>query len=310
MVLGIVFFCAFIPAQVTGIAPISVVNVNQDSFAVEISGEVYNWDVLAQFVMPGESLPIRIIPKENTGSFGWVCSGGSLLSVNSLEKIWIAPEVAGLYPLIVKNHSIKTINIFVMVPFQLLQKGRLNNYSIGWYPKSSPHPKLFTPKGFVQVTADIESTRLSPSFILKEFICRQPGDFPKYLVLKEELILKLELLQAKIRDKGYKCSKLFVFSGFRTPRYNTGGGGGRQSAHIYGGAADFFVDEDHDSVIDDLNNDGYHNSKDSKILFDIDNELDAERPDLVGGLGWYRRTIHIGPCIHVDIRGKPTRWRQ
>lgn len=310
MVLGIVFFCAFIPAQTAGIAPTSVVNISQDSFAVEIGGEFYNWDVLAQFVMPGESLPIRIIPKENTGAYGWVCSGGSLLSVNSLEKIWIAPLEAGLYPLIIKNNSIKTINIFVMVPFQNLQKGKLNNYPIGWYPKSSPHPKLATPKGFVQVTAEVESTRLSPSFILKEFICRQPGNFPKYLVLKEELILKLELLQAKIRDKGYKCSKLFVFSGYRTPRYNTGGGGGRHSAHIYGGAADFFVDEDHDSVIDDLNNDGRHDGKDSKILYAIDNELDTERPDLVGGLGWYRRSAHIGPCIHVDIRGKPSRWRQ
>lgn len=70
------------------------------------------------------------------------------------------------------------------------------------------------------------------------------------------------------------------------------------------------MDEDHDSVIDDLNYDGRRDGKDSKILFEIDNELDAERPDLVGGLGWYRRTAHIGPCIHVDIRGKPTRWRQ
>jgi hypothetical protein len=310
MALGILFFCAVMPTQALGSVPIPIPNVKQDSFCVEIGRQIYNWDVLAQFVMPGESLPIRIIPKENTGSYGWICSGGSLLSVNPLEQIWVAPQEAGLYPVIIKNHSIKTINIFVMVQFQNLQKGKLNNYPIGWYPKSSPHPKLSTPKGFIQVTADIESTRLSPSFILKEFICRQPGDFPKYLVLKEELIIKLEFLQAKIREKGYPCSKLFVFSGYRTPRYNTGGGAGRQSAHIYGGAADFFIDEDHDSVIDDLNNDGRHNAKDSKILFDIDNELDAERPDLVGGLGWYRRVTGVGPCIHVDIRGKPTRWRQ
>lgn len=69
MVLGIVFFCTTIPAQVAGIAPISVVNIKEDSFAVEIGGESYNWDVLAQFVMPGESLAIRIIPKANIGPF-------------------------------------------------------------------------------------------------------------------------------------------------------------------------------------------------------------------------------------------------
>ncbi len=293
------------------IPPSSSYGMMQDSFALEIGGQTYDWDVLARFVMPGESLVIKIKPQYNARNYGWICSGGELLDIKPLEKIWVAPQKAGLYPICIMSHSVKTINIFVMVPFQKLYKGKLNNYSIGWYPRStSPHPKLTRPEGFIEVTAEVESTRLSPNYILKEFICRQPGNFPKYLVLKEELIIKLELLLTKIKEKGYNCSKLNVFSGYRTPRYNTGGGGGRHSAHIYGGAADFFIDEDHNGVIDDLNKDGRYNSKDSKILYDIANELDAERPDLVGGIGWYRRVGGVGPCIHVDVRGKPTRWRQ
>ena len=293
------------------IAPIESTDLDQGSFALEIGGQIYDWDVLARFVMPGESLRIKIIRKNLKGNFGWACSGGELLPVDPFEKVWVAPQESGFYPLMIMNRSIKTINLFVMKSFQNLQRGRLNQYSIGYYPKSpSPHPKLKTPEGFIEATAENESTRLSPNFVLKDFICRQPGGFPKYLVLKEELILKLELLQEKIRDKGYPCSKLFVFSGYRTPRYNTGGGAGRHSAHIYGGAADLFVDEDHDSLIDDLNHDGRHNSRDSKILFDIANELDMERPDIVGGLGWYRRVSGVGPCIHIDVRGKSTRWRQ
>lgn len=304
-----------------GIVPIAAPALFFDSFALAIGGLIYDWDVLARFVMPGESLPIRIIPKGNFNCYGWHCFGGDIVTINQLEKIYVAPTTPGLYPLVItqlnndnaqsQNPLVKKINIFVMVPFQNLVKGKLNGYPIGWYPKSSPHPKLSSPRGFIEVTsAELESTNLSPNFILKDFICRQPGNYPKYLVLKEELIMKLELLLAKIREKGYPCSKLFIFSGYRTPRYNIGGGGGRHSAHIYGGAADLFIDEDGDSVIDDLNHDGRHNAFDSKILYDIMEELDQERPDLIGGLGWYRRVSGIGPCIHIDIRGKPTRWRQ
>lgn len=311
MAFGCLLLWAIFTAQTSGIAPISVPSIHSDSFQIEISGQVYDWDVLARFVMPNESVPIRIIAKGDMGNFGWVVSGGTLLDISRYEKIWIAPNEAGLYQLIIANRSIKTINVFVMVPFENLNKGRLNGYLIGSYPRSpSPHPQLTTPKGFIEATPENENTQLSPNFTLKEFICRQPSDYPKYLALKEELIIKLELLLAKIRDKGYQCSRLVVFSGYRPPRFNAGGGGGRQSAHIYGGAADIFIDEDNDGMIDDLNGDGRCNSKDSKILFDLANELDMERPDLVGGLGWYRQTSRIGPCIHIDVRGKPTRWRQ
>uniref|UniRef100_A0A7C6AAW8 Peptidase M15A C-terminal domain-containing protein n=1 Tax=candidate division WOR-3 bacterium TaxID=2052148 RepID=A0A7C6AAW8_UNCW3 len=313
MVFGCLLFWAIFTAQ--GIAPISVPSNNPEPFKIEIGSEVYDWDVVARFVMPNESVLIRVVAGSNLrtalSNFGWVVSGGTLLNISELEKVWIAPQEPGLYQVIIANRSIKTINIFVMVPYDSLKNGRLNGYLIGSYPRSpSPHPRLTTPKGFVEVTPENENTPVSPNFTLKEFVCRQPSDYPKYLVLKEELVMKLELLLAKIRDKGYQCSKLVVFSGYRPPRFNAGGGGGRHSAHIYGGAADIFIDENNDGMIDDLNGDGRCDSRDSKILFDLANELDMERPDLVGGLGWYRKVGRIGPCIHIDVRGKPTRWRQ
>ncbi len=315
MAFGFWFFFSLFSVTAPGIAPVVDLDLNQDTYqcALEIGEQIYDWNVLARFVLPGESLPIRIVPKStsNSKNYGWISSGGSLLDKGQTEKIWIAPQTPGLYPLIITNGSIKTINIFVMVPFENLKGSRLNGYLIGSYPKSpSPHPKLTKPKGFIEVTPEVENTPLSPNFTLKEFVCRQPSDYPKYLALKEELIIKLELLLAKIRNSGYQCSKLVVFSGYRPPRFNAGGGGGRHSAHIYGGAADIFIDEDNNGLIDDLNGDGRCNSKDSKILFDLANELDMEHPELVGGLGWYRSTSRIGPCIHIDVRGKPTRWRQ
>ena len=51
-----------------------------------------------------------------------------------------------------------------------------------------------------------------------------------------------------------------VMSGFRTPRYNHSGGNtaGRAnlSRHMYGDAADVFVDNDRNGSMDDINGDG------------------------------------------------------
>lgn len=305
----------------------------RSNFSIVIGKIVYNWSEFSRFVMPGESLLIRIFPQK-TDQFNWVADAGEIVSVDSLSKIWVAPVPTpetsnqirgGLYHLTITDESLQTkvINLFVLVPFSVPnsqkqvpkqgKKGWINNYRLGLYPKKSPHPKLQKPSGFIEVTEENFSTKLSPNYELKEFVTHDKQSFPKYISLKEELILKLELLTKKIRDKGYSCSKLKIHSGFRSPIYNAGGGGGRNSAHIYGGAADVFVDEDNDTRIDDLNSDGKYNSKDTKVLCDIVDEFDKEFPGLVGGLGWYRRvrkTEPFGPFIHIDIRGKPSRWRK
>ncbi len=273
-----------------------------------VDGAPCTWDVVGRFVLPGDTVRLAVA---DTLTAGWTCAGGTLLAGDATGSSWLAPDRPGLYPLVATvGEESKQVNIFVMVPFDSLHDGELNGYRIGRYPESNPFPNFTRPRGFIEVTEDVIDTRLSPRHTLREFVSRQPGDFPKYLALQEELILKLELLADLLVNKGYACEGLTVFSGFRTPAYHARRGSGTNSAHVYGGAADIFLDADNDGLMDDLNHDGSSNSGDSKLLASFVDELEVLHPELVGGCGWYRRARTRGPFVHTDVRGERTRWHR
>jgi uncharacterized protein YcbK (DUF882 family) len=103
-----------------------------------------------------------------------------------------------------------------------------------------------------------------------------------------------------------------VMSGFRTPQYNSRGGNtaGRASLsrHMYGDAADVFIDNDGNGWMDDLNGDGKVTIKDSEVIQAAVDRVEREHPNLVGGAGVYVATSGHGPFIHVDVRGYRARW--
>jgi uncharacterized protein YcbK (DUF882 family) len=103
-----------------------------------------------------------------------------------------------------------------------------------------------------------------------------------------------------------------VMSGFRTPQYNATGGetGGRASLsrHMYGDAADVFVDNDGDGRMDDLNGDGRVNHRVAQVILDAAERVERAHPDVTGGVGVYRATPSHGPFAHVDARGNRARW--
>jgi hypothetical protein len=152
---------------------------------------------------------------------------------------------------------------------------------------------------------------VAPHFRLKQFICKQEGDYPKYLVIKERLLLKLELILERANEAGYYASTLEVMSGYRTPYYNKVIGNVKYSRHLWGGAADIFIDENpHDGMMDDLNNDGKNDYQDAAVLYDIVDEMFGKPwyEPFVGGLARYARTRSHGPFVHVDVRGFRARW--
>ena len=53
----------------------------------------------------------------------------------------------------------------------------------------------------------------------------------------------MELILQRLNAKGYRCDSFHVMSGYRTPYYNKAIGNVKYSRHIYGGAADIFIDE-------------------------------------------------------------------
>lgn len=286
------------------------------SFTLRYKDESSPYRIAAAFVLPGEQLILEAVPAGDDSTFSAQAAAGSLSSNGPLSWRWLAPDSTGVYPIIIRRQQPSdsvTINIFVMVPLNQVEDGHLNGYQIGQYP-AEPLRGLSIyrpPQGFIEVTPENRNTLLAPHFRLEQFLCKQESGWPKYVVLRERLILKLEAILEELNRRGYHAETLAVLSGYRTPHYNRLIGNVRYSRHVYGGAADIYVDEDPvDEMMDDLNRDGRIDYRDAAILYDIVDELygRAWYAPFVGGLGRYRRTSNHGPFVHVDVRGFRARW--
>jgi hypothetical protein len=208
--------------------------------------------------------------------------------------------------------------ILVNIPsfaLEVVEGEILNGYRIGAYPRS-PLKGLAIyrpPAGFIEVTERNQNTEIAPHFVLRQFLCKQESVYPKYLVLKERLVLKLELVLQEMNERGYRCETFHIMSGYRTPYYNKAIGNVRYSRHVWGGAADIFVDEDpKDEMMDDLNHDGTIDYRDAAVVYKVIDDLYG-RPfyaPFLGGLARYRKTPAHGPFVHIDVRGFRARWDQ
>lgn len=284
-------------------------------FTVTVAGHVVPYDVFALFVLPGKELAIE--PKAPAGATSWrvVAAGVDERIVDGRFR-WTAPSVTGLYPMTitaVDGGGSMTLNVFVMVPIAEVKDGVLNGYRIGRYPEIAYKGLDIyrPPRGFIEVTEANRQTRVSPHFTLGQFLCKQTGGWPKYVVLRERLLLKLELILEKVNEAGHRCDTFFVMSGYRTPYYNHLIGNVKYSRHQWGGAADIFIDEVPPAeVMDDLNGDGRLDVRDAHELYGIIDRMfgKAWYEPFIGGLGAYRKTSNHGPFVHVDARGFRARW--
>lgn len=278
------------------------------SFSVAVNTDlVIPYRVFAVYVLPREVLRL-----EGDGS-KVIAGGGDLIALTTSVWQWVAPAEPGATTLIFErpDDSIR-INVFVLHPASGLVDGRLNGYSIGGYPEPlRGDPVYAAPDGYIELTAATASLELSPHLRLNQFPSKQAGGMPKYLVLRESLLLKLELLLEHVNASGIPTDSLTVMSGFRTPGYNRAIGNGQHSRHIYGGAADVYIDvAPRDGIMDDLNGDGALDYRDAQHLYRLADEFfgRTEHRSLRGGLGVYRSTPAHGPFLHVDARGFRARW--
>lgn len=224
-------------------------------------------------------------------------------------------EVAGVSPWPkVPTVEGDSITVVTLVPIADADQAGYGRYHVGSWPHDAmtASARYTPPTGFIGVTQDNQSTRLSESFTMRDFLTHDQADvWPKVLVLQPRILDKLELLRAELKREGYP-NQLHVMSGFRTPQYNKQGvgEGGRasHSRHMYGDAADVFVDADGNGWMDDLNGDGKVDIKDSHILKGAAERVESEYPALVGGIGTYPSNGVHGPFVHVDARGIKARW--
>jgi uncharacterized protein YcbK (DUF882 family) len=211
----------------------------------------------------------------------------------------------------------RSFSLATLVPFSAKVAGKVGGYRVGNWPtenRSGFGAAYKPPPGFIQVTRDNQNTRVSENFRLRDFLTKdQASVWPKYLVLRTELVDKLELIIDDLRSRGFEVRKMSVMSGFRTPQYNAKGvgSGGRAnlSRHQYGDAADVFVDNRGTGNMSDLNRDGRVDTRDSQLILDAAARVERKYPDLVGGSGLYDATAAHGPFAHVDVRGVRAQWR-
>lgn len=286
------------------------------SFSVMVRGETTSYRELAVSVLPEAALSVDIAGGAGTESFEVSASGGKLRSTGPREWEWNAPATAGLYGVTIRSagtDEVMRLNVFVLVPLTRVQEERLNGYRIDSYPAIALKGlEIYKPpRGFIEVTAANVDTAVSPHFTLRQFVCKQTGGYPKYVVLRERLLLKLELLLEQVNAAGIRSDSFYVMSGFRTPYYNRSIGNVKYSRHIYGGAADIFIDEQpRDGMMDDLNRDGKIDVYDAGVLYSLIDKLYGTNAhqQFIGGLGRYKKTSNHGPFVHVDVRGFRARW--
>ncbi len=282
--------------------------------------------------LPGErlELPLEWLESRPAGvAYRWVAVGpvadgdAHLAGTDApmplgTDDAAVAPAAPGVYRLVLsvagQSRRLDDLDLVVQVPFRYKEGGYLKGYLIGMYPteRQSRRDRYAPPEGFIEVTPQNRSLRVSEHFTLGEFLTKdQRNVWPKYVVVDTRLLDKLELVMQELNAQGIRADRMIVMSGFRTPQYNRKGlnqGRASLSRHQYGDAADVWVDNDGDWYMDDLDGDGRRDTRDARVMLRAVERVESKHPDLLGGAGIYRDNGAHGPFIHIDARGRRARW--
>jgi Peptidase M15 len=309
-----------VPLLVLALAPASGADERFDaktaSFAISFHQETSAYRDAAVVTMPGTAVVFNAAGGP-PGDYAATTRDGTIVQQGTRRWRWTAPDRPGSYLVTFQGPGRKdaiAVHAFVMVPASEVKGGLLNGYRIGEYPAAlKGNPTYLPPSGFIEVTRENQDTKLSPHFTLKQFLCKEDTSktFPKYLLFKERLPLKLEAILERVNANGFTVDTLHVMSAYRTPYYNQAIGDVKYSMHQWGSAADIFIDPLKKDRMADLNHDGQVDLRDAKVLYDdIERMLAAkELARFQGGMGYYPGTSAHPPFVHVDVRGTAARWK-
>lgn len=283
-------------------------NSNRADFTIAFHDIETDLKIITTSVMPEEYLPVQT-------SASALALQGSLRKTESGWE-WQAPASPGHYNISFQQADQEILlRVFVLTPFTNGEQEALQGFTIGSYQKELFRglPTYSAPRGFINVTDDLAGLQVSPSFSINQFVSKQqPGhDDATYLLVLPSMLIKLETLLEAANEKGWRAPTLYVMSGFRTPFYNRAiGNNTTTSRHLYGGAADVWIDGDEDGLMDDLNGDGRIDRQDALTLASLAESLASRggRNWPPGGIGIYDSTPAHGPFVHIDSRGYRARW--
>lgn len=279
-------------------AVVDVENDGEPAEDVSVDGTELPFKTWHHLAMPGETVTI-----EADAPVELVIDGETVADAAERHE-WTAPDAPGTLQvqLVDGTGEAHAISLFVLAPLD--GSTVVEGYRIGEYPQNAP-------EGLIRLTEDDMDTPVSPSFTIGQFICKQqPGHWPKFLLVSDNLLLRLEAVLAELQDDELtEADSFFVMSGYRTPFYNTEIRSARLSRHMYGDAADIYPDVvGNDSVMDDLNGDGRITRADAEFLYDYAEDLFAAKDLPEGGIGAYDANAIHGPFVHIDGRGTRARW--
>ncbi len=278
---------------------------------IKVNGIPLRFKLFSLSAMPGDSLIFDQIP--NPAAFQLYLADSLLQTDTTGKKItWKVPPNPGIYELIVRTvFDTNILKIMVRKPLVEI-RNESSHFIVGDYPltiyKSLNQYNI--PDGMIEVTLENRQTSVSEHFKLEDFLTRQQAGFPQYVIISPKLIFKLELLIEKMNSKGIDVENLHVMSGYRTPYYNGSIGNGKNSRHVYGDAADIYLDNDRNMAMDDLNGDGTIDMKDVRQLASFIDEIDADAENdwLAGGIGIYKSNGSHRGFVHLDTRGFKVSW--
>ena len=269
-------------------------------------------NVNIRFAKPSGTVafPINLTGVTDSLRYQWVGITDSSVRVPPRllgEAELIAPATPGFYHLVVLHGDERQIlpepTLAVMVPFEEKVAGQLNGYRIGTYiaERFGRHDHE-RPEGFLEVRPENLDLQVTKHLRLADFVTHddQADVWPKYVVLNPRLLDKLELVIADLGGHARPNLDVDVHSGFRSPSHNAHvRRAATDSRHQYGDAADVAIDVDGDgkiTMIDEL-----------LVMLAVD-RVEDKHPELVGGLGMYVSRRYPSPYLHIDARGKRTRW--
>lgn len=282
-------------------APAALGKSGELRLAVALPGEHVDYPI----TLPNDTLSLRYAWERVTDS--QVQDSARVYSGDTL----VAPNEPGFYRLALmhgsEEHVVEGMSLAVLVPFDEKHGAVLDGYRIGLYRGERRRAdSTDRPEGFVKVTPDEVDLPLSAHLRLGDFLSRDGQDtWPRYAAMDPRVFDKLELVLERVsrslgRESGDVPVELDLHSGFRTPAYNRHvPRAARDSRHQFGDALDVAIDADGNGRID---------RRDARLVAAAVDSVEAEYPDLVGGMGVYTSRRYSHPYVHIDVRGRRVRW--
>lgn len=288
-------------------------------------------EVKLLFALPGRPIefPLAVGGDPSSLRYEWTSlrGGETGFIARDLDGATLAtPELAGFYYLTLidgeERQIIREPAVAILTPIDNKRGAMLNGYRIGTYlsEKIRGRAKDDMPDGFLEVYPQHLDLAVSKHLRLRHFLTHddQQDVWPKYIALSPRLLDKLELVFTELQNRrggtaGEIASvgaggdttenqlDLDVHSGFRTPAHNRRVlMAARDSRHQYGDAADIVVD---------ANGNGRLDRTDHRLVVAAVEAVERTHPDLVGGMGIYTSRRYSTPYVHIDARGKRSRWK-